>query len=216
MDDEKTAACKMDGEIMNESKTNEHIPTRDEAWILLRQYNDNDSLIRHALAVEGVMRHFAGLHAPDDVEQWGIIGLVHDLDYERFSDSHCVKVREILENAGWPQKWIRAVESHGWELCVPVKPETLLEKTLYTIDELTGLVTATALLRPSRSVLDLETKSVRKKWKQSGFAAGVNRTVIEKGADLLGAPLDEIITETILGMRNVAEAIGLQGSPELN
>lgn len=197
---------------MNEKKMLQHIPTREEAWNLLNKYNSNVSLIRHALAVEAVMRHFAGLYAPEDVEQWGAVGLVHDLDYERFADRHCEKARELLEEENWPEDWIRAVESHGWELCVPVKPESLLEKILYTIDELTGLVTATALLRPGKSVLDLETKSVKKKWKQSSFASGVNREVIEKGADMLGMPLDDIITETILGMRNVAEAIGLKGS----
>ncbi len=196
---------------MNEVYIPQHIPTREEAWNLLRRYHANDSLIRHALAVEAVMRHFAGLYAPEDVEQWGAIGLVHDLDYEQFADQHCVKVRELLKAEKWPEAWIRAVESHGWELCVPVKPESQLEKILYTIDELTGLITATALLRPSKSVLDLETKSVKKKWKQGNFASGVNREVIEKGADLLGMPLDDIITETILGMRNVAEAIGLRG-----
>ena len=198
---------------MNEKKMLQHIPTREEAWNLLNKYNSNVSLIRHALAVEAVMRHFAGLYAPEDVEQWGAVGLVHDLDYERFADRHCEKARELLEEENWPEDWIRAVESHGWELCVPVKPESLLEKILYTIDELTGLITATALLRPGKSVLDLETKSVKKKWKQSSFASGVNREVIEKGADMLGMPLDEIITETILGMRKVAEAIGLKGTP---
>ena len=194
----------------------QHTPTREEAWNLLNRYNDNESLIRHALAVEAVMRHFAGLVAPEDVEQWGAIGLVHDLDYGQFADQHCVKVRELLAGEHWPETWIRAVESHGWELCVPVKPESLLEKTLYTIDELTGLITATALMRPGKSILDLETKSVKKKWKQGSFASGVNREVIEKGADLLGMPLDDIITETILGMRKVAEAIGLKGNPEIN
>lgn len=199
---------------MIEEKTQQHNPTREEAWNLLVKYNDNDSLIRHALAVEAVMRRFAGIHAPAEIEQWGMIGLVHDLDYGRFPDLHCVKVRELLEAEKWPEAWIRAVESHGWELCVPVKPESLLEKILYTIDELTGLITATALLRPGKSVLDLETKSVKKKWKQASFASGVNREVIEKGANMLGMPLDDIITETILGMRNVAEAIGLKGNPE--
>ncbi len=188
-----------------------HFPDREEAWKLLNAYNQTESLLRHALAVEGVMRHFASLRAPDEIDQWGIIGLVHDLDYEKFPDSHCVKVREILEEAGWPEDWIHAVESHGWELCVPVKPESDMEKILYTIDELTGLVAATALLRPSRSVLDLETKSVKKKWKQTSFASGVNRAVVEKGADLLGLPLEEVITETIIGMRKCAVDIGLAG-----
>jgi predicted hydrolase (HD superfamily) len=183
-------------------------PTREQAWDLLCRYNETDSLRKHALAVEGVMRHFARKLEPDQEEAWGIIGLVHDLDYEQFPEQHCVKTREILVGEGWPESWIRAVESHGFEHCVPVKPETLQEKVLYTIDELTGLVTATALLRPSRSVLDLETKSVKKKWKQSSFAAGVDRAVIEKGAAMLDMPLDEIIGETILGMREVAGSIG--------
>lgn len=195
--------------MMEEQRT---LPTREQAWELLCRYNESDSLRKHALAVEGVMRHFAKLHAPLEEETWGIIGLIHDLDYEKYPDQHCVRTREILTQERWPEEWIRAVESHGWELCVPVKPETLQEKVLYTIDELTGLVTATSLLRPSRSVMDLETKSVKKKWKQSSFAAGVDRAVIEKGADLLGMPLDEIIGETILGMRAVADTIGLGGA----
>lgn len=192
------------------SQTN--VPTREQAWDLLCRHNQTDSLRKHALAVEGVMRHFARKLAPDQEEAWGIVGLVHDLDYEKYPEQHCVKTRELLEAEGWPEDWIRAVESHGWEHCVPVKPETLQEKVLYTIDELTGLVTATALLRPSRSVMDLETKSVKKKWKQSSFAAGVDRAVIEKGAGLLEMPLEEIIGETILGMREVADSIGLGGA----
>ncbi len=188
-------------------------PAREAAWNLLCDWNGNDSLRRHALAVEGVMRRFARVHAPDEEDAWGIVGLLHDIDYEKYPDQHCVKAREILAAAGYPEPWIRAVESHGWELCVPVSPESPMERVLYTIDELTGLVAATALLRPSRSVLDLEVKSVRKKWKQSGFAAGVNREVIEKGAALLGMPLEEIIAETIQGMRDVADAIGLAGEP---
>lgn len=197
---------------MESTKTS--TPTREEAWNLLCRYNESESLRKHALTVEGVMRHFARLHAPEEEETWGIIGLIHDLDYEKYPEQHCVKTREILVQEGWPETWVRAVESHGWELCVPVKPETLCEKVLYTIDELTGLVTATALLRPSRSVMDLETKSVMKKWKQSSFAAGVDRTVIEKGAALLELPLETIVEETILGMRQVADEIGLAGSTE--
>ena len=188
-------------------------PTRTEAWGLLCTWNENESLRRHALAVEGVMRRFARCLAPEEENVWGIVGLIHDLDYERHPDMHCVKVREILENEGYPESWIRAVESHGWELCVAVRPESAMEKVLYTIDELTGLVAATALLRPSRSVLDLEVKSVKKKWKQGGFAAGVNREVVEKGAALLDMPLEAVIEATILGMRDVAEAIGLAGTP---
>lgn len=189
-------------------------PTREQAWELLCRYNETDSLRKHALAVEGVMRHFARTLEPGQEDMWGIIGLVHDLDYEKYPDQHCVKTRAMLQEAGWPESWIRAVESHGWEHCVPVEPHTTLEKVLYTIDELTGLVTATALLRPGRSVLDLEAKSVKKKWKQSSFAAGVDRAVIEKGAGLLDMPLDDIISETILGMREVAADIGLAGSEQ--
>ncbi|HHY92708.1 MAG TPA: hydrolase [Firmicutes bacterium] len=187
------------------------VPTREEAWKLFREYNQNDSLIKHALTVEAVMRHFAELFG-EDAEKWGIIGLVHDLDYERYPDEHCRKVREILTEHNWPEEYIHAVQSHGWGLCVDVEPVAKMEKVLYTIDELTGLVTATALMHPSHSVLDLEAKSVKKKFKSKGFAAGVNREVIEKGAAMLGMDLGEVIEETIKGMRSVADAIGLGGA----
>ncbi|HHV58038.1 MAG TPA: HDIG domain-containing protein [Firmicutes bacterium] len=187
-------------------------PTREEAWKLLNEYNRNESLIRHALAVEAVMRHFAEILGEPDVEKWGIIGLVHDLDYERYPEEHCRKVREILTEHNWPEEYIHAVQSHGWGLCVDVEPVEKMEKVLYTVDELTGLVTATALMHPSRSVLDLEPRSVKKKFKQKGFAAGVNREVIEKGAEMLGMDLSSIIEETIKGMQTVAQEIGLKGN----
>ena len=187
-----------------------HIPTRQEAFELLRKFNSNESLIRHALAVEAVMRYMARKHGENE-EMWGVIGLVHDLDYERFPDEHCRKSPELLREAGWPEEYIRAVVSHGWGLCSDVEPVLLLEKTLYAIDELTGLVTTAALVRPSRSVLDMEAGSVKKKWKDKRFAAGVNREVIEKGAQVLGIPLEELIDDTIKGMQEVAEAIGLKG-----
>jgi len=183
-------------------------PTRDEAWALLRQYNQSESLINHALAVEGVMRHFAR-RTGQDPEMWGVVGLVHDLDYEQFPDRHCHKSREILEENRWPEVYIRAVVSHGWGICTDVEPQSDLEKVLYAIDELTGLVTAAALVRPSRSVMDLTAKSVKKKWKDKRFAAGVDRQIIETGARRLGMELGELITETIAGMRAVAETIGL-------
>ncbi|MDX9872420.1 MAG: hydrolase [Clostridia bacterium] len=189
----------------------EKTPTRQETFELLNKYNKNDHLIRHALAVEAVMLHFAELFAAPDREAWGIIGLAHDLDYEQYPEQHCRKVREILTEEGWPERYIRAVESHGWGLVSDVEPLSDLEKTLYTIDELTGLITAAALLRPSRSVLDLEVQSVKKKWKQKGFAAGVNREVIEAGAEKLEMDLDTVIAETICGMRKVAQEIGLGG-----
>jgi predicted hydrolase (HD superfamily) len=187
-------------------------PTRAEAFELLKKYNSNESLIRHALAVEAVMRHFAELFGEPDVEKWAIIGLVHDLDYEMYPDQHCQKVREILMDEGWPEDYIRAIQSHGWGICSDVEPVEKMEKVLYTIDELTGLIAATALLRPSKSILDLKAKSVKKKWNQKSFAAGVNREIIEKGLELLGMERDFIIEETIKGMQKVAEEIGLKGN----
>lgn len=186
-------------------------PTREEALELLKKYNKNESLIKHALSVEAVMFHFAEMFDKSNSEKWGIIGLVHDIDYEMYPEQHCIKAREILEEENWPEDYIRAVQSHGWKLCCDVEPVLKMEKVLYTIDELTGLITATALMRPSRSVLDLETKSVKKKWKQKGFAAGVNREVISEGAEMLGMELDSIIEETIKGMQSAADEIGLGG-----
>ncbi|MBM4028300.1 MAG: HDIG domain-containing protein [Planctomycetes bacterium] len=190
----------------------EQKPTREAAFALLRQYNQNEALIKHALAVEAVMRYCARRRG-QDAEMWGVIGLVHDLDYERFPDRHCHKSGEILREQGWPEEYVRAVLSHGWGICTDVQPQTDLEKTLYAMDELTGLIAATALVRPSKSVRDVEVKSVRKKWKEKSFAAGVNREVIEKGAALLGAELNDLIAEAVAAMREVAEAIGLAGDP---
>ena len=187
---------------------NSKIPAREEAYDLLLEYNKSDSLIKHALAVEGVMRYFARKRGEDE-EKWGIIGLVHDLDYEQFPEEHCRKSEEILKENGWPEDYIRAVISHGWGLCVDVEPQTDLEKVLYAIDELTGLVVTAALVRPSKSVMDLKAKSVKKKWKNKRFAAGVDRSIIEKGAEMLGIEITELITDTIMGMRDVAGEIGL-------
>jgi putative nucleotidyltransferase with HDIG domain len=187
------------------------VPTRDEALALLKKYNKTESLIKHALAVEGVMRYFARQRGEDE-EKWGTIGLIHDLDYEQFPDQHCHKTEEILRENDWPEEYIRAVISHGWGICTEVKPESEMEKVLYTIDELTGLVVTTALVRPSKSVMDVKTKSVKKKWKDKRFAAGVDRSIIEKGAEMLGIELPDLINDTIMGMREVAEDIGLKGS----
>ena len=186
----------------------EHIPKYDEALSLLKEYNQSESLLKHAYTVEGVMRYMARKMGEDE-EEWGIIGLMHDLDYERFPDRHCQKSPDILEERGWPQEYIRAIVSHGWGICSDVEPQTNLEKVLYTIDELTGLITAVALIRPSKSVMDLEAKSVMKKWKDKAFAAGVNRSVIEKGVAMLGVELRDLVTDAILGMREVASKIGL-------
>lgn len=186
-------------------------PTRAEAEALWRTHNDDEALWRHALSVEAAMRRFA-LAAGEDADEWGLVGLVHDIDYGRYPAEHCIKVRGILEAALWPETYIRAVQSHGWGLCCDVEPLSRMEKTLYAIDELTGFITACALVRPSKSVLDLEVKSVRKKWKTAAFAAGVNREVIEKGAGLLGVELDYLIEETIAAMRDVSAEIGLAGA----
>jgi putative nucleotidyltransferase with HDIG domain len=189
----------------------EKIPTRAEAFELLKKYNQTASLIKHALAVEGVMRFMARKRNADE-EKWGVVGLIHDLDYEQFPDQHCQKTEEILRQNSWPEEYIRAVVSHGWGICTDVKPETEMEKVLYAIDELTGLVVTTALVRPSKSVMDVKTKSVKKKWKDKRFAAGVDRSIIEKGADMLGVEIAELITDTIAGMQAVAEEIGLKGN----
>jgi len=187
-------------------------PTREEAWTILTDHVKSPSLLSHALAVEAVMRHVARKKFADE-ELWGVIGLVHDVDYEEHPEEHLRHAPEILRSQGWPEEYIRAVASHGWGLCTDLEPVTDLEKTLFAIDELTGLVAAAALVRPSRSVLDLPVKSVMKKWKDKAFAAGVDRKVIEKGAALMGVPLEELIADTIEGMKTVAETIGLKGNP---
>jgi putative nucleotidyltransferase with HDIG domain len=189
-----------------------HKPTREEAWAILTEHVKNPSLISHALAVEAVMRHFARKNSADE-ELWGIIGLVHDVDYEEHPDEHLRHAPEILRCHGWPEECVRAVASHGWGLLTDVAPVTDLEKALFAIDELTGLVSAAALVRPSRSILDLPVKSVLKKWKDKAFAAGVDRKVIEKGAAMMEVSLEELIANTIEGMKTIAESIGLKGNP---
>ena len=188
-----------------------HVPTRAEALQLFLAHNSSESLRAHALSVEAVMRHYARLYGEDE-EKWGIIGLVHDIDYEKFPELHCRKSPEILSEAGFPPEYIRAVVSHGWGICSDVEPTERMEKVLYAVDELTGLVKASALMRPSKSILDMEASSVKKKWKDAKFAAGVNRSVIEKGAGMMGVEIGDLIAQTILGMRPVAKEIGLAGS----
>ncbi|NDL66603.1 hydrolase [Anaerotalea alkaliphila] len=189
----------------------EGIPSREEALALLLRYNKTDSLVRHALTVEGVMAHFAGLYPGEDPRVWGVMGLVHDLDYEMYPQEHCNKAEEILRAEGWPQEAVRAVLSHGYGICTQVRPESDLEKVLYAVDELTGLITATALMRPDRSVMDLEVKSVMKKWKQKNFAAGVDRSLIGEGVRNLGMTVEAVVEECIRGMRKIAPDIGLAG-----
>lgn len=188
--------------------------TREQAWDLLTEYNKTDSLLKHALTVEGVMRHFANLFGEEDIDKWAIIGLLHDLDYEKYPEQHCIKVQEILRERNIDEDYIHGIASHGFEICCDIEPIERMELVLYTIDELTGLITAAALMRPSKSVMDIELKSVKKKYKDKRFAAGVDRSIIEKGASKLGMDLDTVINETILGMREVAEAIGLGNHEE--
>lgn len=188
----------------------EYRPTREDAFSLLKQYNNSESLLKHALAVEAVMRYCARKRRENE-NSWGIVGLIHDLDFERYPDEHCNKTKEILEENNWPDDHIRAVLSHGWGICTDVKPQSDMEKTLYAIDELTGLIVATALVRPSKSIMDMTAKSVRKKWTDKSFAAGVNRSIIEQGAEMLGMELSELINDAIMGMREVAGEIGLKG-----
>jgi len=187
------------------------IPNRDFAFTILKKYTQNESLIRHALTIEAVMRYFAEFFYEKEVEKWGIIGLLHDIDYEKYADKHCFMVREILSPYGFPEEYLRAIESHGYKLINDIEPVETLEKVLYATDELTGLIAATVVLRPGKSIMDLKVSSVKKKWKQKSFASGVNRNVIGEGAKMLGMELDVLIEHTIKGMQTVAEEIGLKG-----
>ena len=187
------------------------IPDRDFAFAILKEYTRNESLIRHALTAEAVMRYFAELFCEKEVEKWGTIGLLHDIDYERYADKHCFMVREILSPHGFPEEYLRAIESHGYKLVNDIEPVETLERVLYATDELTGLIAATVVLRPGKSIMDLNVSSIKKKWKQKSFASGVNRQVIMEGAKMLGMELDVLIEHTIKGMRTVAEEIGLKG-----
>jgi predicted hydrolase (HD superfamily) len=177
--------------------------TRAHAWDILTKYNKDSFHLQHALTVEGVMRWFAAERAyGDEADFWGIVGLLHDIDFEQFPDAHCIKAPELLRTGGADDELIHAVCSHGYELTVDIKPEHEMEKVLYATDELTGLIWAAAIIRPSKSVQDMEVKSVKKKYKAANFAAGCSRTVIEKGAVMLGWDLDMLIEKTILAMRS--------------
>lgn len=176
---------------------------REEAWNLLRQYNKESFHLRHALTVEGIMRYFAkelGYAAQE--EYWGIVGLLHDLDFELYPEEHCVKSQELVRKHGVDENIIRSTASHGWGLTAAnIEPEHQMEKVLFAIDELSGLIGAAALMRPSKSVQDMELKSLKKKFKDKHFAAGCSRDVIKQGADILGWPLDELMEKTIAAMR---------------
>lgn len=176
---------------------------REEAWNLLRQYNKESFHLRHALTVEGIMRYFAKeLGYADQEEYWGIVGLLHDLDFELYPEEHCVKSQELMREHGVDESIIRSTASHGWgPTAANIEPEHQMEKVLFAIDELSGLIGAAALMRPSKSVQDMELKSLKKKFKDKHFAAGCSRDVIKQGADILGWPLDELMEKTIAAMR---------------
>jgi predicted hydrolase (HD superfamily) len=177
--------------------------SRAAAWELFTRYNKDPFHLQHALTVEGVMKWYAGeLGFGDKAEFWGIVGLLHDIDFENYPNEHCLKAPELLRDGGVGEDMIRAVCSHGYDLTVDIRPEHQMEKALYAVDELTGLIWAAALMRPSKSVQDMEVKSVKKKYRAANFAAGCSREVIEKGAAMLGWELDALIEKTILAMRS--------------
>ena len=178
--------------------------SRDDAWELLCEYNKDEFHLLHAQTVEGVMRYFAKeMGYGEEEDFWGVVGLLHDLDFEQYPEEHCKKSQEIMRDRGLDEDLIHATASHGYGECVDIKPEHLMEKVLFATDELTGLIGAVALMRPSKSVQDLPVKSVKKKFKSKGFAAGCSREVITQGAEMLGWTLDELIEKTILAMRTV-------------
>lgn len=183
-------------------------PDRDGAMALLCKHNQSQSLRSHGLAVEAAMRHIASEWG-EDPEYWAEVGLLHDIDYEEHPEEHCKHASGILHEAGYNDEFIHAVLSHGWGLCTDIKPEKRMEMALYAADELCGLITACAYMRPSKSVMDLEVSSVKKKFKSKAFAAGVNREVIQNGCEMLEITLDELCALVIAGMRRNASEIGL-------
>ena len=184
--------------------------TREEAWELLTEYNQDAFHLKHAQTVEGVMKYFAReLGYADQEEFWGIVELLHDLDFEQYPEEHCIRSQQIMRERGVPEDIIHATASHGYAITVDIRPEHEMEKVLYATDELTGLIGAVALMRPSKSTMDLELKSLKKKYKTPKFAAGCSREVIQRGADMLGWSLDELLERTILAMREVEKTVGL-------
>lgn len=192
----------------------EHI-SREAAWAALRRYNQEPFHLQHALTVEGVMQWYAKeLGYGDDAEFWGIVGLLHDIDFERWPEEHCQKAPELLREAGCGEDIIHAVCSHGCGLCCDVAPEHEMEKVLFAADELTGLIWAAALMRPSKSTKDMELKSLKKKYKSKGFAAGCSREVIERGAEQLGWDLEKLLTMTLQAMAATEDTIQAEMTAE--
>ena len=182
--------------------------TREQAWDLLRQYNQEEFHLRHAVTVEHVMGWYAReLGYGEEADFWSLAGLLHDIDFEKWPEEHCVKCRELLAQAGAEERLIHAVASHGWGMCSELEPEHEMEKVLFAADELTGLIGAAALMRPSKSVSDMELKSLKKKFKDKKFAAGCSRETISKGAELLGWELDKLLDMTLRAMQEEESAI---------
>ena len=184
------------------------VPTKQEAAALLKKYNSDPFHLKHAEIVSGVMESFAReLGYGDEAEFWGIVGLLHDLDFEQFPDQHCIKEQELMRQAGLDESIIHATASHGYGITVDIRPEHEMEKVLFAADELTGLIGAAALMRPSKSCQDMEVKSLKKKYKDKKFAAGCSRDVIQQGADRLGWTLEELMEKTILAMRSCEDFV---------
>jgi predicted hydrolase (HD superfamily) len=182
--------------------------TRKEAIELLKKYNKEPFHILHALTVEGVMRWYAEqLGYGEEKDHWGIVGLLHDIDFEMYPEEHCIKAEELLKEANVSNEMIYSICSHGYGICVDIKPEHIMEKVLFATDELTGLIGAAARMRPSKSVMDMELSSLKKKFKDKKFAAGCSRDVIKKGAEMLQWNLDELLEKTIFAMRSCEEYI---------
>ena len=185
--------------------------TRQEAWDLIKEYNKEPFHRQHALTVEGCMRYFAkSLGYGDEEEFWGLVGLLHDLDYEKYPEEHCIKAPELLREGGVGEDIIHGVVSHGYGITVDVAPEHEMEKVLFAADELTGLIWAATLMRPSKSTKDMELKSLKKKYKSKGFAAGCSREVIERGAEQLGWELDKLLTMTLEAMKATEDEINTE------
>ena len=181
---------------------------RQEALELLKKYNKEPFHIQHGLTVEGVMRWYAqNLGYGNEADYWATVGLLHDIDFELYPDEHCKKAPELLKEAGLSDDFINSVCSHGYGLCSDIEPKHEMEKVLFAVDELTGLIGAAAIMRPSKSVMDMETKSLKKKFKDKRFAAGCSRDVIEQGAERLGVELDKLFADTIEAMRSCEESV---------
>lgn len=188
---------------VQEEKKMGYIPTIEEAYEILKKYNKDDFHLRHGKIVSGVMGYFAAEHDPDNVDYWKVVGMLHDLDFELYPEEHCIKSQEMMKELKIEDSIIHATASHGYNITVDIKPELYMEKVLYAVDELTGLIGAAALMRPSKSVSDLEVKSVMKKYKTANFAAGCSREVINSGAAMLNMDITELVGKTILAMRSL-------------